>query len=226
MPEQRISRTVRYQKTASPDSNSRRRSRARQHIRHAGQMTPQIRTDRLLLREWRDSDKVPYGLLNADKKVMEHFPSVLTPLQSDEMVDRMATAWVLRGFGLWAVERSDTGQFIGFVGLSAPGFEVEGVTPCVEVGWRLAKQHWGHGFAPEAASAALTFGFESVELPNDEIVSFTTTQNLKSRRVMQKIGLRLDPAREFDHPMTPGWHGQRHVLYCIDRATWQAGVTR
>jgi len=189
-------------------------------------MSPQIRTARLLLREWRENDKVPYGLLNADTDVMEHFPSVLTPLQSDEMVDRMAAGWELRGFGLWAVERSDTGQFIGFVGLSAPGFEVAGVTPCVEVGWRLAKQHWGHGFAPEAATAALNFGFEHVELPCDEIVSFTTAKNLKSQRVMQKIGLRLDPAREFDHPMTPGWHGQRHVLYCIDRATWQAGVAR
>jgi len=189
-------------------------------------MIPQIRTGRLLLREWRQTDKVPYGLLNADADVMEHFPSVLTALQSDEMVDRMAAGWELRGFGLWAVERCDTGQFIGFVGLAAPGFVVEGMTPCVEVGWRLAKQHWGLGFAPEAAAAALGFGFENVALPNDEIVSFTTTMNLRSQRVMQKIGLRLDPAREFDHPMTPGWHGQRHVLYCIDRATWQAGVAR
>ena len=189
-------------------------------------MTPQIRTERLLLREWRDADRVPYGLLNADREVMEHFPSVLTSLQSDEMVDRMATGWELRGFGLWAVERTDTSQFIGFVGLSAPGFEVAGVTPCVEVGWRVAKQHWGSGFAPEAATAALAFGFHNLDLPNDEIVSFTTTKNTKSQRVMQKIGLHLDPEREFDHPLTPGWHGQRHVLYCIDRATWQVGVAR
>ena len=157
---------------------------------------------------------------------MEHFPSVLTPQQSEEMVARMVAGWELRGFGLWAVERSDTGQFIGFVGLAVPGFAIERVSPCVEVGWRLAKQHWGHGFAPEAATAALRFGFEHVALPNDEIVSFTTTRNLNSQRVMQKIGLRLDPAREFDHPMTPGWHGQRHVLYCIDRVTWQAGMAR
>lgn len=189
-------------------------------------MTPRIRTERLLLREWSDADKVPYAVLNGDPDVMEHFPSVLTPLQSDEMVDRMANAWELRNFGLWAVERTDTNQFIGFVGLAAPSFHVDGVTPCVEVGWRLAAQHWGHGFAPEAATAALRFGFENVELPEDEIVSFTTTKNLKSQRVMQKIGLRLDPEREFDHPLTPGWHGQRHVLYCIDRAAWQAGVAR
>lgn len=189
-------------------------------------MTPQIRTRRLLLREWREADKVPYGLLTGDAAVMEHFPSVLTQPQSDEMVDRMSAGWQQRGFGLWAVERGDTGQFIGFVGLSSPGFEVEGVTPCVEVGWRLATQHWGFGFAPEAATAALGYGFANVALPNDEIVSFTTTKNLNSQRVMQKIGLRLDPAREFDHPLTPGWHGQRHVLYSIDRAMWQAGVAR
>ena len=178
----------------------------------------------MLLRERRESDKVPYGLLNSDPDVMEHFPSVLTPLQSDEMVDRMAAAWELTGFGLWAVERTDTNQLIGFVGLAAPRFEIEGLTPCVEVGWRLAKQHWGLGLAPEAARAALRFGFEQVALPNDEIVSFTTTKNIKSQRVMQKIGLRLDPAREFDHPLTPGWHGQRHVVYCIDRATGRRGT--
>ena len=189
-------------------------------------MTPLVRTERLLLREWRETDKVPYAVLNGDPVVMEHFPSTLTRQQSDEMVDRMAAAWDQRPFGLWAVERLDSHQFIGFVGLSLPGYQVDGVTPCVEVGWRLAKQHWGLGFAPEAARAALAYGFDAVELPADEIVSFTTTENLKSQRVMQKIGMRRDPRRDFDHPLTPGWHGQRHVLYCIDRASWQAGVAR
>ncbi len=188
-------------------------------------MMPVIRTERLLLREWRESDKLPYAALNGDSEVMKHFPSTLTGLQSDEMVDRMASAWEQRGFGLWAAERTDTHQFVGFVGLAMPSWQTD-FTPCVEVGWRLAKRHWGLGFAPEAATAALAFGFENVELPNDEIVSFTTTANLNSQRVMQKIGMRLDPSREFDHPATPGWHAQRHVLYCIDRATWQAGVSR
>ena len=188
-------------------------------------MTPVIRTERLLLREWRESDKLPYAALNGDSEVMKHFPSTLSSQQSDEMVDRMALAWEQRGFGLWAAERTDTHQFVGFVGLAMPSWQTD-FTPCVEVGWRLAKQHWGLGFAPEAATAALAFGFESVELPNDEIVSFTTTANLNSQRVMQKIGMRLDRSREFDHPATPGWHGQRHVFYCIDRATWQAGVAR
>jgi RimJ/RimL family protein N-acetyltransferase len=188
-------------------------------------MTPEVRTDRLVLRGWRETDKPAYATLNADREVMRHFPATLTAQQSDEMVDRMAASWEAKGYGLWAVERVDSGQFIGFTGLAAPSWQNE-ITPCVEVGWRLSRQHWGQGFAPEAARAVLQYGFEHVDLPSDEIVSFTTTTNLNSQRVMQKIGMRLDPSREFDHPMTPGWAGQRHVLYCIDRPTWLAGVTR
>ncbi|MEI8239872.1 MAG: GNAT family N-acetyltransferase [Actinomycetota bacterium] len=187
-------------------------------------MTPEVRTSRLLLRGWTDADKPPYAALNADPEVMRHFPSVLTADQSNDMVDRMAAAWQ-RGFGLWAVERLDTGDFVGFVGLSAPSWTTD-FTPCIEIGWRLARAHWGLGFAPEAARATLDFAFMHVPLPDDEVVSFTTEANEKSQRVMQKIGMRLDPARGFDHPMTPGWHEARHVLYCIDRPTWQAGVAR
>jgi ribosomal-protein-alanine N-acetyltransferase len=187
-------------------------------------MTPERRTERLLLRGWREADKAPYAALNGDVEVMRHFPSTLTPEQSNDMVDRMSAAWE-RGFGLWAVERLDTGEFIGFVGLAAPSWSTD-FTPCVEIGWRLARAHWGHGFAPEAARATLDFAFSQVSLPGDEVVSFTTERNLKSQRVMQQIGMRLDPSRSFDHPMTPGWVEQRHVLYCIDRPTWQAGVAR
>ena len=188
-------------------------------------MTPEIKTERLLLRGWRESDKVPYAALNADPAVMRYFPATLTSEQSDQMVDRMIAVWKESSFGLWAVERLDGGEFIGFVGLAAPTW-VADFTPCVEVGWRLAASHWGNGFAPEAARAALAFGFENVDLPNDEIVSFTTLQNVKSQRVMQKIGLRLDPTRDFDHPTTPGWADRRHVFYCIDRARWQLDVAR
>lgn len=188
-------------------------------------MTPEIATERLLLRGWRESDKAPYASLNADVDVMRHFPSTLTREQSDSMADRIVATWEANSFGLWAVERIDSGEFIGFVGLAAPSW-VTDFTPCVEVGWRLAQAHWGQGFAPEAARAALAFGFDRVELPNDEIVSFTTKQNLKSQRVMQKIGLRLDPSREFDHPLTPGWVEQRHVLYSIERARWLSDVAR
>ena len=186
-------------------------------------MTPEVRTDRLLLRGWREADKLPYSILNADPEVMRHFPSMLSAQQSDEMVDRMARAWATLGFGLWAVERLDSHAFIGFVGLSRPSWAS---TPCVEVGWRLAHQHWGNGFAPEAARAALAFGFDHVVLPDYEIVSFTTTRNVKSQRVMQKIGMRIDPEREFDHPLLPHWDERRHVLYCIDRPTWWASVAR
>jgi RimJ/RimL family protein N-acetyltransferase len=188
-------------------------------------VTPEITTERLLLRGWRETDKPPYAQINADTEVMRHFPAPLTREQSDEMVGRIIAAWEANGFGLWAVERLDTGEFIGFVGLAAPSWQAD-FTPCVEVGWRLAKSQWGQGFAPEAAQAALAFGFENIELPNDEVVSFTTTRNLNSQRVMQKLGLRLDPTREFDHPLTPGWSGQRHVFYCIERARWVAGVAR
>lgn len=185
---------------------------------------PVVRTERLLLRGWREEDKVPFAVLNGDDAVMEHFPSVLTREQSDQMVDSHAAAWERRGYGLWAVERLDTGVFIGFVGLSSPTWHAEPlegsaeITPCVEVGWRLARMHWGHGFAPEAALAALDVALDTVDLPRDEVVSFTTVANERSRRVMEKIGLVRDPARDFDHPMTPGWHGQRHVLYAASRA--------
>ena len=182
---------------------------------------PTIQTDRLLLRQWREADKVPYAALNADPDVMEHFPSTLTTAQSDEMVDRMASILEDTGRGLWATEVTATGDFIGFIGLSVPRFETS-FTPCVEIGWRLAKHAWGHGYAPEGASAVLAYGFEHVELPNNEIVSFTTEANTKSRRVMEKIGLIHDPGRDFDHPLLPDWSGRRHVLYATTRDRWRA----
>ena len=147
---------------------------------------------------------------------MEHFPSTLTHEQSDEMVDRMIAKWASDGHGLWAVEIIATGEFIGFVGLAAPTWTTS-FTPCVEVGWRLAKAAWGHGYAPEAARAAVAWGFANLDLPGDEIVSFTTIANAKSRRVMEKIGMTHDPADDFDHPMLPDWAGRRHVLYRLPR---------
>lgn len=189
-------------------------------------MTQELRTERLWLRSWTEADRAPYAALNGDPVVMEYFPSTLTAPQSDEMVARMQAGLDQRGYGLWATERLDTGECIGFVGVAMPIWDVEGLTPCVEIGWRLAQQHWGLGFAPEAASEVLRFAFEHIELPRDEVVSFTTVTNHRSRRVMEKIGLTIDPRREFDHPMTPGWWGQRHVVYCIDRPTWKAGVAR
>jgi RimJ/RimL family protein N-acetyltransferase len=175
-------------------------------------MTPRLTTDRLLMREWRDGDRAPYAALNADEDVMEHFPSTLTARQSNEMVDRMIAKWAADGHGLWAVEVRETREFIGFVGLAAPMWTAS-FTPCVEVGWRLAKSAWGNGYAPEAARAAVTWGFANIDLPDDEIVSFTTVGNVKSQRVMQKIGMTHDPADDFDHPLLADWADRRHVLY-------------
>lgn len=179
----------------------------------------------MLMREWRDSDRVPYAALNADPDVMRHFPSLLTSQQSDEMVDRMSATWRDRGFGLWAVERCDTREFIGFVGFAVPTWEAA-CTPCIEIGWRLARQHWGNGFAPEAALTALAWGFENLELPDDQIVSFATDGNAKSRRVMDKIGMVRDLDGDFDHPLLPDWVDRRHVLYRINRRQFAEHVAR
>ncbi|MGW7681936.1 GNAT family N-acetyltransferase [Kribbella sp. NPDC054772] len=179
----------------------------------------ELTTDRLLLRQWRDADRDPFAALNADPAVMEHFPALQTREQSDGLIDRNIAALDERGWGLWAIEVRDTGVFIGFTGLNLPTFEAH-FLPAVEIGWRLAKGAWGNGYATEAARAALAVGFGPAGL--DEIVSFTTTTNLPSQRVMQRIGMVHDEAGDFDHPRIEQGHRlQRHVLYRISRAQWQ-----
>jgi len=178
---------------------------------------PELRTARLLLRRWRDTDRDPFARLNADPAVMEHFPATLSTDESERFASRIEEVFDLQGFGLWAVEVPGVASFIGFIGLSQPQFDAA-FTPCVEIGWRLAAEHWGRGYASEGAQAVLEFGFHHLEL--DEIVSFTTVANDKSQRVMQKIGMHRDPAEDFDHPATPGWHGQRHVLYRLTDWDW------
>jgi RimJ/RimL family protein N-acetyltransferase len=170
-----------------------------------------LTTDRLILRRWREADLAPFAALNADPAVMEHFPAPLTRAESDAMVERIDAEFDRRGFGLWAIEVTGTGEFIGFTGLSVPRFEAA-FTPAVEVGWRLARAAWGHGYASEAARRALRFGFEDAGL--DEIVSFTSVPNTRSQAVMRRIGMRHDPAGDFDHPVLERGHRlSRHVLY-------------
>ena len=180
---------------------------------------PELATARLRLRGWRDRDREPWAALNADPEVMAHFPTMLSRATSDRLVDLTMGGWAENGFGLWAVERIDDGVFLGFTGLSRPSFEAH-FTPAVEVGWRLARHAWGHGYATEAARAALEFGFETVGL--DEIVSFTVPSKVRSRAVMERIGMHHDRADGFDHPKLPEGHPLRpHVLYRLPHGDWR-----
>jgi RimJ/RimL family protein N-acetyltransferase len=178
-----------------------------------------IRTKRLLLRRWRDDDLPAFAAMNRDPVVMEHFQGLTSPEDSDAFIDRIETHWEEHGWGLWAVEVRDVAPFIGFTGLW-PATHVLG-WPSVEVGWRLARDQWGHGYATEGAREALRFGFEDVGL--EEIVSFTVPQNERSWRVMERIGLQRDPTGDFDHPgVDAAAYPElvRHVLYRLDRPTW------
>lgn len=177
--------------------------------------TEELRTERLVLRRWREADRDPFAELNADPRVMEHFPKPLTRAESDAMVDRIEAHFDAHGWGLWAAEVAASRAFIGFIGLWPPGFEAH-FTPAVEVGWRLAQEAWGHGYAPEGARTAIRDGFERLGLT--EIVSMTSVDNDRSRRVMEKLGMAHDPADDFDHPnLPPGHRLVRHVLYRLRR---------
>jgi ribosomal-protein-alanine N-acetyltransferase len=174
-----------------------------------------IETERLFLREWRDTDVEPFIEMNADPVVMEFFPETYTEERTRRFTARIRERWAELGYGLWAVERKDTARFIGYVGLWPATFPAH-FTPAVEVGWRLAADHWGRGYATEGARAALTYGFETVGL--DEIVSFTSGLNVRSWRVMERLGMRRDAGGDFEHPNVPEGHPLRpHVLYRISR---------
>jgi RimJ/RimL family protein N-acetyltransferase len=175
-----------------------------------GRAVPRLRCERVLLREWVPDDLAPFAALNADPRVMEHYPSTLTRVESDAFVgERILPQFAERGFGLWAVEVPDVAPFVGYVGLSTPSFDAE-FTPCVEIGWRLAFPYWGNGYATEAAREAIDFGFVHAGL--EEIVSFTVPANHRSIAVMKR--LEMTYAGEFDHPrLPPGHRLRRHVLY-------------
>jgi RimJ/RimL family protein N-acetyltransferase len=173
----------------------------------------ELETHRLRLRRWRTSDREPFAVLNADPRVMEYPPAILGREESDALAARCDAHFDRHGFGLWAVEIPGVAPFAGFLGLSVPGFEAH-FTPCVEIGWRLAAEHWGLGYATEGALAVLSFGFRTLGLA--EIVSFTVPGNLRSRRVMERIGMTHNLVDDFNHPALPGgspW--RRHVLYRI-----------
>ena len=175
----------------------------------------ELSTERLILRHWRLDDRAPFARLNADPAVMEHFVSPLTGQESDGFADHIEAQFEKRGYGLWAVEVKGEAPFIGFVGLAYQDF-----AQAVEVGWRLDNEHWGHGYATEAARAAVADGFERLGV--DEIVSYTVPANARSRAVMERLGMTRDPADDFDHPRVPEGHPlRRHVLYRLSRERWK-----
>jgi RimJ/RimL family protein N-acetyltransferase len=177
-----------------------------------------LETERLILRSWSDSDRQPFSEINADPRVMEFFPGLLSRAESDLLVDRIEAHFREHGFGLYAVELRSERQFIGFIGLAVPAFDAA-FTPCVEIGWRLCSAHWGQGLATEGAREVVRHAFEALDLPF--LVSFTVPANKRSRRVMEKLGMRYDAADDFDHPRLPHGHPlRRHMLYRLDRSQW------
>jgi RimJ/RimL family protein N-acetyltransferase len=184
---------------------------------------PTLTTPRLWLRAWREDDLAPFAALNADLRVMEFMPRPLDRAESDALAARIRDHFARHGFGLWAVEAPGVAGFLGFVGLSVPSFHAP-FMPCVEIGWRLGHEHWGRGYATEAAGAALAFGFGDLAL--DEIVSFTVPANQRSRRVMERLGMSRSAADDFEHPGIPEGHSLRpHVLYRLRRGEWRRSGT-
>ncbi|VEJ52721.1 GNAT family N-acetyltransferase [Pragia fontium] len=176
-------------------------------------------TERLFLRQWKESDRQHFAAMSADPEVMEFFLAPLNDAESNAMVDRCQGLIAERGWGFWAVELKQSGQFIGLVGLHIPTAELP-FSPCVEIGWRLAKPFWGQGYATEAAQGALRVGFERLGL--EEIVAFTAVINQRSQAVMKKLG--MQPAADnFDHPAVKAGHPlRRHCLYTLSKSQWLA----
>jgi len=182
-------------------------------------VTPTLRTDRLVLRRWRDADRAAFHALNSDRAVMATIGPVMSRPESDAFLNRIEARFDEHGFGLWCVECR--GEPIGFTGFMVPWFR-DGV----EIGWRIRSEHWGRGYAPEAARACLDLGFTPVGdggLGFDEVISFTAVGNTSSRRVMEKLGLRRDPDGDFEHPGVPVGDPLRpHVLYRISASQYRS----
>jgi ribosomal-protein-alanine N-acetyltransferase len=181
-------------------------------------MSEPICTERLLLREWREADLEPFARLNTDPEVMEYLPGPLKRSESQEFVDRIQEHFDRHGYGLYALERREDNAFIGFTGLNWAAFE-EHFTPALEVGWRLAREFWGQGYATEAARACLTHAFRETDIP--EVVSFTVPANTRSAAVMKRLGMTRKPTDDFIHPrLGPDHPLGAHILYRIDRQGW------
>ena len=181
---------------------------------------PTLHTNRLLLRRWQEDDLAPFAELNSDPVAMEYFPRLMSEAQTESMIEGMEAHFEEHGYGLWALELNLTRAFIGFTGLSVPGFEAA-FTPAVEVDWRLFPKYWGSGYATEASREGMRFGFEVAGL--EQIVSFTVPANRRSCRVMERIGMTHDPEDDFDHPsLENGSPLKRHVLYKMTVDRWRA----
>jgi len=177
-----------------------------------------LKTERLILRPWKQEDLEPFAALNADPRVMEYFPALLSRKESDERVRCWQAKIEARGWGPWAVSVPGVSDFIGFIGLNDVDFKVH-FTPAIEIGWRLAHDYWGKGYAIEGARACLKYAFETLGLK--EVVSFTAVSNQRSRRVMERIGMHHDPKDDFDHSKLPEGHAlRRHVLYRLTAEEW------
>lgn len=177
----------------------------------------ELKTQRLLLRQWKKDDLAEFSLLNSDPEVMEYLPNLLSEEESNNLADKIINLISENGWGFWAVEIISDNSFIGFVGLNEPKYELP-VKPCVEVGWRLARKYWGNGYATEAGEASLEFAFESLNL--NEVYSFTSVANKKSEAVMERLKLE-NLKSNFDHLSIPVSSKYReHVLYKIDKANW------
>jgi ribosomal-protein-alanine N-acetyltransferase len=182
--------------------------------------TPRLSTARLALRGWRASDREPYAALNADPAVREFFPECLTRAQSDAQIAVFEDHFAQHGFGMWALELRAGGELIGFAGLDLATYDAH-FAPAIEIGWRLARSAWDHGYATEAALAALEFGFGELEC--DEIVACTVPANRRSRAVMERLGMTRDPREDFEHPEVAAGHPLcLHVLYRLRADQWRA----
>ncbi|MCH9633471.1 MAG: Acetyltransferase [Chlamydiae bacterium] len=176
---------------------------------------PSIQTERLILRQWRADDLPAFAKLNADERVLHFFPSILTEEQSDLLAEIIQKELNEKDYGLWAVELKEGPSFIGFVGLHYQDFKAD-FTPCIEIGWRLAFEQWGKGYAAEAASEVIKYAFDKLKL--QKLVSFTSASNIRSIKLMKRLGMTHNPLDDFEHPKLPEGHALRkHVLYKIRR---------